>query len=443
MKKFLRAAIFVIISLAVYLLLYTLFPKNRGIISLLLINIFLDAYLWGWVRKTIQTWKPFIRRITGLLFWFPMLLLIGMVIYGFFQDFLNWNIYIKTYIISLFFCFFSCTFFPIVFLLLADIIRLIKMFFCRIFHRQPLKIKAFKRYNPLILTGWIFGGLLFFLLVFGMIFWQYDFRVREQVIRLPHLPMSFDGFRIVQFSDVHLGDWPCKKKLESAVQMINNQHPDVIFFTGDMFNYCTAEGKGFQNILKKLHSTMGIYTILGNHDYGDYIKWPSSAEKAKNMRDLEDYYNLPGWKLLRNGNTILRKGGDSIAIIGVENWGFSHRFQRLGDIEKARKGTEGMDVQLLLSHDPAHWEHIISRKYQQIDITFSGHSHGGQFGIDAWGLHWSPVTWFSKYWGGLYQNPESSVPQYLYVNEGLGCIGYSGRVGILPEITVFVLKRTE
>lgn len=440
MKKFLRAAIFVIISVVVYFLLRTVFPKNTGILTFLLINIFLDAYLWGWVKKIIRPWKPVFRRIAGLLFWFPMLLLVGMVIYGFFAAFVDWNLFIKTYIISLFVSFFTCTFFPIVFLLLADLLRLIRVIFYRVFYRRPLESKVFRRFNPLVSFGWIIGGLFFFLLVSGMIFWQYDFRIREQVIRLPQLPKSFDGIRVVQFSDIHLGNWPSKDKLEVAVQMINDQHPDVIFFTGDMFNYCTAEGNEFREILKRLHAPMGIFAILGNHDYGDYIKWPSPEAKAKNMRDLENYYKDLDWHLLRNENKILHKDGDSIAIIGVENWGSTHRFQRLGDIAKAQKGTEGMAVQLLLSHDPSHWERIISREYQQIDITFSGHTHGGQVGINVLGIHWSPVAWLSKYWGGLYQNPRSLAPQYLYVDEGLGCIGYSGRVGILPEITVFVLS---
>jgi len=443
MKKFLRPTLFVAISVAVYFLLRTVFPKSTGILTFLLINIFLDAYLWIWVRKTIQTWKPTFRYLTGLLFWFPMLLLVGMVIYGFFSAFLDWNIYIKTYVISLFFSFFSCTFFPIIFLLLADLLRLIRIIIHRLLYRQPLESKVFRRLNPLIFTGWIIGGSFFILLVCGMIFWQYDFRIRERVIGLTQLPKSFDSIRIVQFSDIHLGNWPRKEKLVDAMQMINDQRPDLIFFTGDMFNYCTAEGNEFRDIFKRLHAPLGIFAILGNHDYGDYIKWPSPAAKAKNMKDLENYYKDLGWTLLRNENKILHKNGDSVAIIGVENWGATRRFQRLGDLAKAQKGTEGMAVQLLLSHDPSHWEHIISRDYQQIDVTFSGHTHGGQVGINILGIHWSPIVWFSKYWGGLYQNPLSLVPQYLYVDEGLGCISYSGRVGILPEITVLVLTRKE
>jgi len=442
MKKFLRATLFIVTSVVVYFLLWTIFPKNRGILTFLLINIFLDAYLWAWVKKTIKPWKQVFRRLTGLLFWFPMILLVGMVIYGFFAVFVDWNIYIKTYIISLFFCFFSCTFFPIIFLILADLFRLITVVTFRLYSRRPAELKSFRRFNHIVFTGWIIGGLFFILLVCGMIFWQYDFRIREKVICLTQLPESFDGIRIVQFSDIHLGNWPRKEKLEEAVQIINDQHPDIIFFTGDMFNYCTAEGNEFLGILKGLHAPLGIFTILGNHDYGDYIKWPSPAAKVSNMRDLEDFYKDLGWNLLRNENKILHKDGDSIAIIGVENWGATRRFQRLGDIAKAQKGTEGMTIQLLLSHDPSYWERIISREYQQIDITFSGHTHGGQVGINVLGIHWSPIAWFSKYWGGLYQNQLSVVPQYLFVDEGLGCIGYSGRVGILPEITVFVLKRT-
>jgi predicted MPP superfamily phosphohydrolase len=248
--------------------------------------------------------------------------------------------------------------------------------------------------------------------------------------------------RIVQFSDVHLGNWPRKDKLEEVVRLINNCKPDMIFFTGDMFNYCTAEGIPFLPILGQLHAPFGIFAILGNHDYGEYIRWPSEADKKANMEALGQFYHQLGWTLLRNDNQIIARGSDSIAVVGVENWGKTKRFQRLGDIEKALTGSENLPVHLLLSHDPTYWESVISKNYPMVDITFSGHTHGGQVGINAAGIHWSPVAWFSKFWGGLYRKEGSPVIQYLYVDEGIGCIGYSGRVGILPEITLFTIRKS-
>jgi len=188
MKKYIRITLFVVTSVATYILLWNIFPKNRGILTFLLFNILLDAYLWGWVKRIIQSWKPVIRLLTSMCFWFPMLLLAGMVIYGFFATFVDWNIYIKTYVISLFFSFFSCTFFPIIFLLSADLFRLIRFTFFRIFFRRSLQQKLFKGYDQIVFTGWILGGGLFLLLVCGMIFWQYDFRIREKEIQLSHLP---------------------------------------------------------------------------------------------------------------------------------------------------------------------------------------------------------------------------------------------------------------
>ncbi len=198
----------------------------------------------------------------------------------------------------------------------------------------------------------------------------------------------------------------------------------------------------FEEILKHMKAPYGILAILGNHDYGAYVKWPSDEAKEKDKRDLYAFYNRLGWKLLLNQHTVLRKGNDSIAVLGVHNWGKGYRFQKLGDIPTAQKGVENMQVQLLLSHDPSFWHSIICRKYRNIDVTFSGHTHGFQFGIDCFGIHWSPAKYLYKEWGGWYENQvPGSHPQYIYVNVGIGSIAYPGRIGILPEITVFTLKK--
>jgi predicted MPP superfamily phosphohydrolase len=240
-----------------------------------------------------------------------------------------------------------------------------------------------------------------------------------------------------------LGSWTCKGKLAEAVNLINSLQPDLVFFTGDMVNYTSYEIYEFVNILSKIKPSIGTYTILGNHDYGDYVVWPDPKAKEKNMTYLYDIYKYLNWKLLLNEHVIIHRGDDSISLMGVQNWGRSKRFPRLGSIEPAIKGIENVPVQLLLSHDPSHWEESVIKDYKSIDITFSGHTHGFQFGIDCCGILWSPSQYMYKYWGGFYSSPVAggTHPQYLNVNRGLGVIGYPGRVGILPDITLITLRR--
>jgi predicted MPP superfamily phosphohydrolase len=285
------------------------------------------------------------------------------------------------------------------------------------------------------------GGLIFSSLIFGMLKWVYDFKIHRVQISLPNLPASFDGLKIVQISDMHLGSWASSDPLDEAVAKINSLQPDLVFFTGDLVNYKTEEAFPFMEALQKVRAKYGVFVTLGNHDYGDYTRWPSPEAKKQNMTDLYHFYDEIGWKLLNNENQLFEIDGEKIAVIGVENWGAFSRFPRYGDIEKALQGTEDAEVKLLLSHDPSHWEEIITKQCPDIDVTFAGHTHGFQFGIEIKKLKWSPAQYVYKYWAGLYENLlEGRKPQYLYVNRGLGTIGYPGRVGILPEITLFELK---
>jgi predicted MPP superfamily phosphohydrolase len=278
--------------------------------------------------------------------------------------------------------------------------------------------------------------------VCGMIFWNFDFVVRQETITLQELPASFDGIRIIQFSDIHLGSWACPAELRKAVSIINSNHPDIVFFTGDLVNYNSYEAYNFENILADIRAPLGIFAIMGNHDYGDYVQWPSREAKMENLEYLHEIYKEMGWKLLLNEHVFIHRGSDSIAIIGVENWGGTKRFPRLGDLGKAVQGLGKTSVQLLLSHDPSHWDKIVRRIFPNIDITFSGHTHGFQFGLECCGIRWSPAQYFYREWAGLYTRAVAgSHPQYLYVNRGLGSIGYPGRIGMLPEITLFILKK--
>ncbi len=357
-------------------------------------------------------------------------------------SFENWNKGFRNYLIGFILIGFASKVIPIVLLVIADLIRLIKLI-----RRSKTRAESETKVNIsrsvfLKRLGLAGGGLLFGTLLFGMIKWVYDIKIWKETIRLPNLPKSFHGFKIVQFSDIHLGNWNSKKELDEAVRIMNEQEPDVIFFTGDLVNYTTDEAFEFEGVFRNLKAKYGIYAVLGNHDYGDYKRWDSKAAKARNMKELYDYYKRLGWKLLLNENQTIKIGEDEIAILGVENWGSLSRFQKYGDLDKAIKGVQEMPVKLLLSHDPSHWELIASKYKTSIDVTFAGHTHGAQFGIEIPGMRWSPAQYIYQHWAGLYSsvNPTTQSKQYLYVNRGIGTIGYPGRVGILPEITVIELQ---
>jgi predicted MPP superfamily phosphohydrolase len=425
MKKVLVIILIVLAVAGIFTALGIAFPIYAPMLPLLLIVFIIDGYLWFSVRHTVMGFKPAWRYPSLLLYWFAEILLIGCIIPG---------------LISIFFV---AKVLPFLFLLIADIIRLFS-FGIQSYQNSGTRFRDIGKVMWLRMTGWVAGFIFLLLLLLGMFWWNYDFSVKNQDIRLPELPASFEGFKIVQISDIHLGSWGCKGELQKAMDLVNAQKPDVIFFTGDMANYTALDVIPFRTILADLKAPYGIYCVLGNHDYGDYVKWPSEAAKEQDMKDLRSFYHSLGWKLMLNENSVLRRGNDSIALIGVQNWGKAYRFQKLADMPAALKGVENMQVLLLLSHDPSHWDSIISRQYPEIDITFAGHTHAFQLGIECCGIKWSPSKYLYKQWGGLYEKPvPGSHPQYIYVNRGLGSLGYPGRIGELPEITVITLKRLD
>ncbi|MEM0374377.1 MAG: metallophosphoesterase [Sulfolobales archaeon] len=270
---------------------------------------------------------------------------------------------------------------------------------------------------------------------YGIILGAHDYRVRRVRIKLPHLPAAFHGLIIGQLSDIHSGSFFNKKAVAGGVSMLLQEKPDIIFFTGDLVNDTADEVKDYIHIFQKVKAKLGVFSTLGNHDYGDYISWPSLATKQQNLQDLCQAHRELGWRLLNNEHVLLGKGADQLAIIGVENWGT--RFSKHGNLALATQGTDGIPVKLLLSHDPSHWDAEVRPQFGDIDVTFSGHTHGFQFGIEIGSLKWSPVQYRYKQWAGLYQEGN----QYLYVNRGFGYLGYPGRIGIWPEITIVELVK--
>ena len=286
------------------------------------------------------------------------------------------------------------------------------------------------------LVGVFFGFLPFFVIVYAVFRAVYRFKVHKVVIKADLLPQNFNGLRIVQISDLHLGSFNYRYHiLQRAINTINNLKPDFIFFTGDLVNNYAWELNGWENVLKTLTAQQGKYSVLGNHDYGDYSKWESEEERRRNFSDIKDFHAQIGFKLLLNEAECIENKGEKIAIVGVENWG-NPPFKQYGDLQKALKGVDGIGFKILLSHDPSHWSEEVVDK-TNIALTLSGHTHGMQAGINIKNREWSPIKYKYKHWAGLYRLGH----QFLYVSRGLGWMGFPGRLGMRPEITLIELEK--
>ncbi len=285
--------------------------------------------------------------------------------------------------------------------------------------------------------GLLAGAAPLGLLSYGIIRNAYRYRVLRQPIGIKGLPAALQGLKIVQISDIHSGSFTFKEPVKNAINLINAQKPDLVFFTGDLVNSVADEMDNFMDVFDKIEARYGVYSVLGNHDYGDYHRWESPEAKKANLAKLQGIHQQLGWDLLMNEHRLLDILGEKVAVIGVENYSAKPQFPRYGKLAEAAAGTDAAQVRLLLSHDPSHWESQILPDHPNIHITFSGHTHGFQFGIEIPGwIKWSPVQYVYQQWAGLYQQGE----QFLYVNRGLGFLGYPGRVGILPEITLIELN---
>jgi uncharacterized protein len=292
--------------------------------------------------------------------------------------------------------------------------------------------------HTIILTkvGVVAAAIPFVTLLYGMMFGRFNYQVNKQTLYFDTLPKAFDGFRVLQVSDWHIGSFNGHtNKVKESINLINNQNADIILFTGDLVNNVAEEAKEFIPLLQKLHAPNGVYSILGNHDYGEYVRWDRVEDHEKNMEDLFRYEADAGWKLLRNESVVIEREGDTIGLAGVENWGLPP-FPQYGDLNKALEKIRSLHFKILMSHDPTHWDAEVRPK-SDVDLTLSGHTHAMQFGINIPGFKWSPIKWRYPRWAGLYREGK----QYLYVNVGIGYIGFPGRVGFLPEISVFELKR--
>ena len=266
---------------------------------------------------------------------------------------------------------------------------------------------------------------------------RYNYHVRRVTLRLPKLPQSFKGLKIVQISDIHSGSFDNHEAVAKGIEKIMAERPDLILFTGDLVNNLSEEILPYMDLFKSLKAPLGVYSTLGNHDYGDYAHWDNPADKHANLERLKSHHAEMGWKLMMNEHVLFTRDGESIALLGIENWSAKPQFPKYGDMAAAYAGLENVNapVKILMSHDPSHWDAQVLPQYPDVDLTLAGHTHGMQFGVEIPGFKWSPVQYVYKNWAGLYQQGA----QYLYVNRGYGFLGYPGRLGIMPEITVFEL----
>ncbi len=283
-------------------------------------------------------------------------------------------------------------------------------------------------------AGLLAGTGLFGALTYGMNN-KYRYQIRSKRLNFPNLPPSFNGLKIVHLSDIHAGSFSDKEAVEKGIRLIMEQRPDLILFTGDLVNNLASEMDDYWELFSQLNAPLGVYSITGNHDYADYVPWDSIEAKRSNFQQLMQVHKKMGWRLLMNEHVVLERDQDKIAIVGIENWSAKSRFPKYGDLGKAFSGAEQIPFSILLSHDPSHWRAQVLANYPTISLTLSGHTHGMQFGVELPGVRWSPVQYVYAEWAGLYEQ----LDQKLYVNRGFGFIGYPGRVGILPEITVIEL----
>jgi predicted MPP superfamily phosphohydrolase len=415
-------------------------PKYASRLTLLAVLAVIDMRYWYSVRKYFT--KRF-RRMLTIAYWLPLYMLLLFFISGILTPLIDWNSYIRIYFPGILMIlligkgiFLTLIVFGDIFIIPLNVIR-------RINPENIERLGKWYRPRSFLLTSAGIATFVMLIYVSGMFLWVNDFKLTKVELPVKNLPQAFDGYKIIQISDFHLGGFINDKPMKEIVRIVNEQHPDVILFTGDMVSFTTDEAYPFEAEMKRFSAKDGIFAILGNHDYGEYSRWDSPEDKEMNDKELFSFYDRIGWQLLRNQNKIISRDSASIAVIGVENWSESKRFGKKGDLRKAINGAESTQFKILMSHDPSHWDAEVNTSYPEIGLTLSGHTHAFQFAIESGSIKWSPAAFFFKQWAGLYEKVhENGEKQYLYVNRGVGTLGYPGRIDTRPEITLIVLRNS-
>lgn len=422
------------------MLLDGLFMRNRIMTLIFFVIAFLliDIYVFQAVLNVSKSWPSPWKALVRYGFWIPTILCISAMAWWTFADPYKISTGIRNWIVTGLFATYFSKLFGVLFLLIDDGQRLVR-WVMKSFSKQPdnpLPGEVISRSRFLTNAALAATAIPFGAMAYGIISGAHDYRVKRIVVKLSNLPKSFDGMRIAQLSDIHSGSFFNKTAVIGGVEMLMNEKPDMIFFTGDLVNNESSEVKEYMDVFNKLRAPLGVFSVTGNHDYGDYKTWATKEEKKQNFKDLIEAHRLLGFDLLMNENRTIEQSGDRISIIGIENWG-AGRFTKYGKLDQAYAGTDESSTKILLSHDPSHWDAQVKPGFKDIDLMLSGHTHGFQFGVEIGGFQWSPVQYAYKQWAGLYKEGD----QHLYVNRGFGFLGYPGRVGMPPEITILELKR--
>ena len=403
--------------------------------------VLLDFYVFQAIRVVAQPAGAKTKTIIYFSYWILSGLAVITLIILPYLHFEHQSKLLRTTIFAIIAGLFFAKVIASVFFLIDDIRRGVqwaagKLFFSNTEGEAMQKGTRISRSAFLSWLGLIAGGGLFSSLIYG-----FGNKYRYQLKRIPmafsNLPAAFKGLKIVHISDIHSGSFTDKQAVMKGVEKIMKEKPDLILFTGDLVNNTADEMADYMDVFDKLNAPMGVYSTLGNHDYGDYVHWENPEAKKANLERLKVIHHKLGWRLLVNEHVILENGqeNDKIALIGIENWSAKSSFPKYGDMKKAYEGTREYPFKILMSHDPSHWDAEVRTKYPDVDLMLAGHTHGMQFGVEVPGFKWSPVQYVYRQWAGLYEQAH----QKLYVNRGYGFIGYPGRVGILPEITVIEL----
>lgn len=402
------------------------------------IMLLLDLYVFQAVKLLSAQLHIKTKNIIATVYWsISVLTIISLIAFPYLVALQN-SKFFRNYLFAILVGLFFAKLLGSIFFLVDDLRRLIIWLMGKIFPSTGARfMQADGMISRSAFLSWIglgVGGSLFATLLYGFSN-KYNYQIKRVRLKFKNLPAAFEGLKLVHISDIHSGSFQDKNKVLHGVDLILKEQPDVIFFTGDLVNDRCDEMNDYIDVFNKLKAPLGVYSTLGNHDYGDYVSWPSADAKKQNLERLKQIHAQMGWRLLMNEHVILQKEGQAIAVLGIENWSAKGRFPKYGKLDDAFKGSEHIPFKILLSHDPSHWEAEVIPNYPSIDLMLSGHTHGMQFGLENPYFKWSPVQWVYKQWAGLYENQN----QKLYVNRGFGFIGYPGRVGILPEITVIEL----
>ena len=397
------------------------------------LSVLLDVYFFQILKNVIKLNTHFSNYTLFFYWFFTFITIVNFLLFAF--D-ISIGYYPRTIVFNIIIGNFCCKLFSLPFILIDDLRRLI-FYFSKLKNKKDSDNKI-SRSKFLSISASIAYGFPVASLTYGIISSNvYDYRIRRKNLIFNKLPKSFDGIKICQISDIHIGSLNNTKAVIGGIDMIINEKPDIIFFTGDLVNDKSSELKNWGDILSKIKAPLGVHSVLGNHDYGEYTSWSNKNEKKNNFQNLLSAHKEFGWNLMMNENKSITVDRDKISILGVENWA-SSRFQKYGDLDKAYSGLSKEEFKILLTHNPSHWNAQVTSLYNDIDLTLSGHTHGLQFGIEIGNFRISPAKLAYDQWADLYQLNNQSI----YVNRGFGFLGYQGRVGILPEITILNLEST-